>query len=142
MSETITTADTETAAARSARQRREAADRARDHRERQRAELAALRARVAELEAKAAELEAEAELGRVDALLVAGLARAVTRDRAAQPPGEVPVTGAAVTVRAILDQAAKAGRNAGGDYDACAAAAGERLKEMVAAVARPATAAA
>ncbi|MGE8128516.1 hypothetical protein ACQKQD_16195 [Methylobacterium sp. NPDC080182] len=128
----------ETAAARTARQKRDAADRARDHRERQRSEMEALRARVAELEplvARVAELEARvSELeplvahAAVDALVVAGLARAVAR-----APGhrdEAPVAGS-VPVPAIIDQCGKAGRSAGGDYAECAHAAGGRLQAAV-----------
>lgn len=128
----------ETAAARTARQKRDAADRAREHRERQRAEMEALRARVAELEplvARVAELEAQVAglepmvaHAAVDALVVAGLARAIAR-----APGhraEAPVAGS-VLVPAILDQCGKAGRSAGGDYAECAHAAGGRLQAAV-----------
>ena len=121
----------ETAAARSARQRRDAADRAREHRERQRAEMEALRARVAELEplvARVAELEALVTHAEVDCLVVAGLARAVARAPGHRP--EAPVAGS-VQVAAILDQCGKAGRAAGGDYASCAHAAGVRIQAAV-----------
>lgn len=127
MSEIHTHSEADTPQARAARERQAARDRAQRWREERRAEVDGLRARVAELEAVAA----------VDALLVAGLARAVARDRAAMPPGEIPVTGGAVTVRHVLDQAAKAARNAGGSYDDAKAAVGARLKAAVEAVARP-----
>lgn len=128
----------ESAAARTARQKRDAANRAREHRERQRSEMEALRARVAELEplvARVAELEAKiAELeplvthAEVDCLVVAGLARAIARAPSHRP--EAPVAGS-VAVPAILDQCGKAGRAAGGDYAECAHAAGTRLQGAV-----------
>ncbi|CAO4165009.1 MULTISPECIES: hypothetical protein [Methylobacteriaceae] len=127
MSETQHLPDADTPQARAARDRQAARDRAQRWREERRAEVDGLRARVAELEAAAA----------VDALLVAGLARAVARDRAAQPPGEIPVTGGAVMVRHVIDQAAKASRNAGGSYDDAKAAVGARLQTAVEAIARP-----
>lgn len=130
MSESQTRMDAETSQARSARDRQAARDRARRWRETQKAEVESLRARVADLEAV---LGASA----ADALLVAGLARAVARDHAAQPTGEIPVAGGSVTVRLILDQAAKAARNAGGDYETAKLAVGARLMAAVEIVARP-----
>ncbi|MFC6777004.1 hypothetical protein [Methylobacterium gregans] len=47
------------------------------------------------------------------------------------------MTGCAVTVRAVLDQAAKGARNAGRDYNAAKLAAGARLMAAVEVVARP-----
>jgi hypothetical protein len=127
MSETHTHSDADATQARAARERQAARDRAQRWREERRAEVDGLRARVAELEAAAL----------VDGDLVVGLARAVARDRAAQPAGEIPVTGGAVTVRAIIDQAAKGARNAGRDYEAAKLAVGARLMAAVEAVARP-----
>ncbi|KNY22644.1 hypothetical protein AKJ13_10290 [Methylobacterium sp. ARG-1] len=118
----------ETAAARTARQRRDAADRAREHRERQRAEVERLRARVAELEARVAELEPLVTNAEVDCLVVAGLARAIARAPSHRP--EAPVAGS-VAVAAIMDQCGKAGRAAGGDYAECAHAAGGRIQAAV-----------
>ncbi|ACB27240.1 hypothetical protein Mrad2831_5293 [Methylobacterium radiotolerans JCM 2831] len=118
----------ESAAARSVRQRRDAADRAREHRERQRAEFDRLRARVAKLEARVAELEPLVTHAEVDCLVVAGLARAIAR--APTHRREAPVAGS-VAVAAIIDQCGKAGRAAGGDYAECAHAAGGRLQAAV-----------
>ncbi|WP_091714753.1 hypothetical protein [Methylobacterium phyllostachyos] len=111
----------ENAAARTARQRRDAADRAREHRVRQRAELEGLRARVAELEPLVAH-------ATVDALIVAGLARAIAR--APNYRTEAPVAGF-VRVAEILDQCGKAGRAASGDYAECTYAAGCRIQAAV-----------
>ncbi|MDH2310806.1 hypothetical protein [Methylobacterium brachiatum] len=121
MSPTPRTDTHENATARTARQRRDAADRAREHRERQRAELEGLRLRVAELEPLVAH-------ATVDALIVAGLARAIAR--APNHRSEAPVAGA-VWVAEILDHCGKAGRAASGDYAECAHAAGCRIQAAV-----------
>lgn len=120
--------DTDTASARAARERQAARDRARRWREERQAEVEALRAEVGTARARIAELEALVTHAEVDALVVAGLARAIARAPLHRP--EAPVAGT-VAVPAILDQCGKAGRAAGADYAACALAAGTRIQGAV-----------
>ena len=103
----------ENATSAAARRRRDAAERARKWR---------------------AEQSATAAL---NSAIVAGLARAVARDRAGQE-GEVPVDGGRITLRAVINQAAKHMRNEGGvEYNEALLAVGVRLSQAVEAVARP-----
>ena len=122
------TPETDTAASRAARERQAARDRARRWREERQAEVEALRAEVETARARIAELEGLVTHAEVDALVVAGLARAIARAPSHRP--EAPVAGS-VAVPAILDQCGKAGRAAGADYAACALAAGTRIQGAV-----------
>jgi hypothetical protein len=128
MSESRTMTEKDTAASRTARERQAARDRARRWREERQAEVEALRAEVEAARARITELEGLVTHAEVDALVVAGLARAIAR--APTHRTEVPVAGT-VAIPAILDQCGKAGRAAGADYAACALAAGGRIQGAV-----------
>ncbi|KQP85328.1 hypothetical protein ASF60_21810 [Methylobacterium sp. Leaf113] len=91
-------------AARVARERETAKERARRWREEQRSAAA------------------------VDAALIAGLARAFLPDGVDYVEGPVPLRGDAVPLKKVLDHAAKALRNGGGDYDEGKRLVGERLQ--------------
>jgi len=125
MSESHTMTEKDTAASHTARERQAARDRARRWREERQAEVKALRAEVEAARARIAELEGLVTHAEVDALVVAGLARAIARAPNHRP--EAPVAGT-VAIPAILDQCGKAGRAAGADYAACALAAGMRIQ--------------
>lgn len=99
-------------AARAAREKVRAADRARRWREDQR------------------------QAGAVDAAIVAGLARAFARGTVGQVEGEIPVTSAGVSMKTIISQSVKAFRAAGGSFEDGKRLIGARLQGSLAEVAR------
>ena len=79
----------------------------------------------------------QAAAAALDAAIIAGLARAVARDRAGQE-GEIPVDGGRITLRSVINQSAKHMRNEGtADYNDALVAVAARLTKAVEAVARP-----
>ncbi|QEE39835.1 MULTISPECIES: hypothetical protein [unclassified Methylobacterium] len=72
----------------------------------------------------------------VDAAIVAGLAASFARGTVGQDKGEVPVTAAGVKMRTIIREAARAFRDAGGDWETGARLIAARLNGSVSEVAR------
>lgn len=99
-------------AARVARDKASAAERARKWREEQRQAIA------------------------IDQAIVTGLARAFARGTVGQTEGEVPVTAAGVKMRTVVKEAARSFRDAGGDWEAGARLIAARLQGSLAEVAR------